>query len=159
MVVWCRGACLNGYVADMISSDTCGPETTGRKIRHEEVGMRQVTFTFVEGETTLQPEEILYIETSRHKNIFHTTSRTYSIYRKMDELEAAMEGLDFVRCHQSFLVNMRYIRRISSYVMTLTTGQELSVPKARYREVKQRYGEYLAQCSENPTPETAAADL
>ncbi|MDE5748033.1 MAG: LytTR family transcriptional regulator, partial [Acetatifactor sp.] len=101
----------------------------------------------------------LYIETSRHKNIFHTASRTYSIYRKMDELETAMEGLDFVRCHQSFLVNMRYIRKISSYVMTLTTGQELSVPKARYREVKQRYGEYLAQCSENSTPETAAADL
>ncbi len=106
--------------------------------------MEQVTFTFVEGEATLQPEEILYIETSRHKNIFHTTDRTYSIYRKMDELEAALKGLDFLRCHQSFLVNMRYIRKISSYVMTLTTGQELSVPKARYREVKRRYGEYLA---------------
>lgn len=107
--------------------------------------MEQVTFTFVEGEATLQPEEILYIETSRHKNIFHTMDRTYSIYRKMDELEAALKGLDFLRCHQSFLVNMRYIRKISSYVMTLTTGQELSVPKARYREVKRRYGEYLAR--------------
>lgn len=54
-----------------------------------------------------------------------------------------MEGMEFLRCHQSFLVNMRYIRKISSYVMTLTTGQELSVPKARYREVKRRYAEYL----------------
>lgn len=121
--------------------------------------MRQVTFTFVEGAATLQPEEILYIETSRHKNIFHTTSRTYSIYRKMDELEAAMEGLDFVRCHQSFLVNMRYIQKISSYVMTLTTGQELSVPKARYREVKRRYGEYLAQRGGNSIPAAAAVEL
>lgn len=105
--------------------------------------MEQVTFTFVEGEATLQAEEIFYIETSRHKNIFHTEGKTYSIYRKMDEIENAMEGMDFLRCHQSFLVNMRYIRKISSYVMTLTTGQELSVPKARYREVKRRYAEYL----------------
>lgn len=115
------------------------------KCMRDEVGMEQVTFTFVEGETTLQAEEIFYIETSRHKNIFHTVDRTYSIYRKMDEIENVMKGMNFLRCHQSFLVNMRYIRKISSYVMTLTTGQELSVPKARYREVKRRYGEYLEQ--------------
>lgn len=118
--------------------------------------MRQVTFTFVEGEATLQPEEILYIETSKHKNIFHTAGRTYSIYRKMDEIAASLEGLGFLRCHQSFLVNMRYIRRISSYVMTLTTGQELSVPKARYREVKCRYAEYLAESREKDLSEGTA---
>lgn len=104
--------------------------------------MEQVTFAFVEGVVTLAPEEILYIETSRHKNIFHTADRTYSIYRKLDEIGAKLEGLGFLRCHQSFLVNMRYIRKISSYVITLTTGQELSVPKARYREVKRLYAEF-----------------
>lgn len=114
--------------------------------------MEQVTFTFVEGETTLQTEEIIYIETSRHKNIFHTVEKTYNIYRKMDEIEAAMEGMGFLRCHQSFLVNMRYIRKISSYVMILTTGQELSVPKARYREVKRRYAEYLEKNGESAAP-------
>lgn len=31
---------------------------------------------------------------------------------------------------------MRYIEKISSYVMVLTTGKEISVPKARYPEVK-----------------------
>ncbi len=119
--------------------------------------MEQVTFTFVEGETTLQAEEIFYIETSRHKNIFHTIDRTYSIYRKMDEIEDAMQGMDFLRCHQSFLVNMRYIRKISSYVMTLTTGQELSVPKARYREVKRQYGEYLEKTGKTEDSQVAGS--
>ena len=62
--------------------------------------MEQVTFTFVEGEATLQPEEILYIETSRHKNIFHTMNRTYSIYRKMDELEADRKSTRLNSTHQ-----------------------------------------------------------
>ena len=97
----------------MISVSQLGFHKVYYKVIHDEVGMEQVTFTFVEGEATLQTEEIFYIETSRHKNIFHTADKTYSIYRKMDEIEAVMEGMGFCRCHQSFLVNMRYIQKIS----------------------------------------------
>jgi Response regulator of the LytR/AlgR family len=136
----------------MISVSQLGFHKVYYKVIHDEVGMEQVTFTFVEGEATLQTEEIFYIETSRHKNIFHTADKTYSIYRKMDEIEAVMEGMGFCRCHQSFLVNMRYIQKISSYVMTLTTGQELSVPKARYREVKRQYAEYLEKNGDSAAP-------
>ena len=45
----------------------------------------------------------------------------------------------FVRIHQSFLINMRYIGKLSSYVMMLTTGKKISVPKSRYPEVKRQY--------------------
>ncbi len=47
--------------------------------------------------------------------------------------------MGFVRIHLSFLVNMRYIAKISSYVLTLTTGKEISVPKSRYAQVKRQY--------------------
>ena len=67
-----------------------------------------------------------YIETSRHKNVFYTAGETYSIYKKMDELEAELAGMGFVRIHQSFLINMRYIGKLSSYVMVLTTGKDRS---------------------------------
>lgn len=96
-------------------------------------------FHFVEGSIPLKVENIIYIETNRHKNIFHTNNETYSIYKKLDELEEALRGYGFVRIHQSFLVNMRYIKKISSYVMYLSTGQELSVPKSRYAAVKEQY--------------------
>ncbi len=35
-----------------------------------------------------------------------------------------MKDMGFVRAHLSFLVNMRYIVKISSYIMTLTTGKK-----------------------------------
>ncbi len=107
-----------------------------REIKQEE---RVVEFDFVEGNTRLRADDIIYIETSRHKNVFYTAERTYSIYKKMDELEKELEGMGFVRIHLSFLINMRYIEKISSYVMVLTTGKEISVPKARYPEVKRQY--------------------
>lgn len=107
-----------------------------REIRQEE---RVVEFGFVEGNVRLRVDDIIYIETSRHKNVFYTQERAYSIYKKMDELEDELRGMGFVRIHQSFLINMRYIEKISSYVMVLTTGKEISVPKSRYPEVKRQY--------------------
>ena len=100
---------------------------------------RVVEFGFVEGNMRLEVDDIIYIETSRHKNMFYTKEQTLSIYRKMDELEEDLKGMGFVRAHQSFLINMKYIERISSYVMILTTGKEISVPKSRYPEVKRQY--------------------
>lgn len=102
-------------------------------------GDRMIRFSFVEGKKLVKTDEIIYIETSRHKNIFYVGDQTYSIYKKLDEIERELEGLDFLRIHQSFLVNMHYIDKISSYVLRLKTGKELSVPKARYPEVKRQF--------------------
>jgi len=107
-----------------------------REIRQEEW---VVEFGFVEGNVRLRVDDIIYIETSKHKNVFYTKGQEFSIYRKMDDLEEDLKGMGFVRIHQSFLINMKYIARISSYVMILTTGKEISVPKSRYPKVKRQY--------------------
>ncbi len=111
------------------------PECVEDILREERV----VEFGFVEGNVRLRVDDIIYIETSRHKNVFYTAGETYSIYKKMDELEEELSGMGFVRIHQSFLINMRYIGKLGSYVMVLTTGKEISVPKSRYPEVKRQY--------------------
>lgn len=106
---------------------------------------RTVQFPFVEGETILKVDDIIYIETNKHKNVFYTKQGNYSIYRKLNEIEEELAGLDFVRIHQSFLVNMQYVEKISSYIMHLTTGEELSVPKSRYQKVKMEYSLYKGE--------------
>lgn len=102
-------------------------------------------FHFVEGTIKLQTDDIIYIETERHKNVFYTEKGVFQIYRKLDELENELKDMGFVRAHQSFLVNMRYIAKISSYVMTLTTGKKISTPKARYAKVKREYMLYKGE--------------
>ncbi len=101
-----------------------------------------VQFHFVEGNISLRTDEIIYIETNRHKNLFYTRKQIYSIYKKLDELENDLKDMEFVRIHKSFLVNMYYVEKISSYIMKLSTGKELSVPKARYQQVKRQYAQY-----------------
>lgn len=101
-----------------------------------------VELSFVEGQIKLNADDIIYIETNRHKNVFYTKKQTYTIYKKLDEIENELKRMGFVRVHLSFLVNMRYIDKISSYVLSLTNGKEISVPKSRYQEVKRRYALY-----------------
>ncbi len=45
----------------------------------------------------LRVDDIIYIETSKHKNVFYTVGEAYSIYKKMDELEAELAGMGFVK--------------------------------------------------------------
>lgn len=99
----------------------------------------KLIFSFVEGEKKLRIEDIIYIETFKHKNFFYTKTGVFSIYQKLDEIEMQLREFGFVRIHKSFLVNMRYIKKISGYILTLKDGRELSVPKARYPFVKQQY--------------------
>ncbi len=72
------------------------PECVEDILREE----RMVEFGFVEGSVRLRVDDIIYIETSKHKNVFYTAGETYSIYKKMDELEAELAGMGFVRIHQ-----------------------------------------------------------
>lgn len=108
-------------------------------VREIEQNGYRMQFPFVEGDISLRVGDILYIETCRHKNIFYTNGQTYSIYKKLDEIEQDLRGLGFIRVHQSFLVNMHYVDKINSYILKLTTGKEISVPKSRYPEVKRRF--------------------
>ena len=101
-----------------------------------------VEFSFVEGQIRLQTDDIIYIETAKHKNVFYTKKQAYTIYKKMDELEEELGCFGFARVHQSFLVNMRYIEKISSYVLLLINGKEISVPKSRYQDVKRAFALY-----------------
>jgi DNA-binding LytR/AlgR family response regulator len=103
---------------------------------------RIMEFPFVEGSVKLYVDEIIYIETDGHKNLFHIGSKTYSIYKKLDELTTQLQDYGFVRIHKSYLVNMRYILKISSYAVTLQNGIKLSVPRARYQEVKRQFTLY-----------------
>lgn len=69
----------------------------------------------------------------------------FRFIKKLDELENEFKDMGFVRAHLSFLVNMRYITKISGYVMTLTTGKKIPVPKARYAQVKTEYMLYKGE--------------
>ena len=87
-------------------------------------------------------DEILYLESRAHRTMIHTYEGEEVCRDKISDLEQRM-GDTFVRCHQSFLVNMKYIRRIENESFNLENGEEISISKRRYVETKNRYFAYL----------------
>lgn len=105
----------------------------------------QIAFPFTEGERKLYSDNILYIESSKHKSIFHcvgTDLPRYQIYSKLDDIEQKLSGYDFLRVHKSYLINMKHICKINNYTVYLDTGLELPVPRSRFRTAKEAFVAY-----------------
>ncbi len=111
----------------------------------QKMRLSQVAFSFMEGEKRLYTDNILYVESRKHKSIFSYMESgivNYQIYDKLDSIEQALSGCHFLRIHKSYLVNMKHIQKISNYTVMLDTGEELPVPRLRYRAVKEAFVAY-----------------
>ncbi len=105
----------------------------------------QVVFSFTEGERKLYTDNILYIESMKHKSVFHymeTSLTHYQLYGKLDAIEQKLSGYGFLRIHKSFLVNMKHICKINNYTAYLDTGLKLPIPRSRYRSAKEAFVTY-----------------
>lgn len=111
----------------------------------QKMQITQVQFSFTEGERKLYTENILYVESRKHKLIFYYMESdmiNYHIYDKLDAVEQKLFGYGFLRIHKSYLVNMKHIKKISNYEVFLDTDETLPVPRTKYQSVKEAFVEY-----------------
>jgi len=102
----------------------------------------KINFNFIEGLKALHVEDIIFIESHLHKSEFYTVkndSAKHTLRMKLDELEEKLTAHNFLRIHQSYLVNMKYITQITNYKAILSTNIELPIPKINYRNVKKQF--------------------
>ena len=102
----------------------------------------EVRFSFqVGGETKSVPaRDILYFESDRRKVMIRCAGgREYSFYGKLDDVEQTLKKHDFVRCHQSFLVNALKIAGIKQGELALVNGAVLPVSKHRAKETNEAF--------------------
>ncbi|GFI32445.1 sensory transduction protein LytR [Lachnospiraceae bacterium] len=105
-------------------------------------------FDFKEGTKEVSLERLLYIESRLHKLEFHVMEddmKIYTMYETLNALEDRLAANKFVRIHQSYLVNIKYIKNVVRYKVVLTNGVELVIPKARYTYVKEQFISYQGE--------------
>ena len=104
---------------------------------------------FNEGIKEISVDKVLYIESSLHKLTFRfidDSNYVLTMYQTLNAIERELSGYStFIRVHQSFLVNLRHIETINHYTVFLSTGEEISVPKARYGDVKKAFIKYKGE--------------
>lgn len=77
--------------------------------RHEK---KQMMLQTVEGMQPIAIDDILYVEVIRHYLQYHTKAHVYEVRGAMKEVESQLSQYHFVRCNQSYLVNLAKVQCI-----------------------------------------------
>jgi DNA-binding LytR/AlgR family response regulator len=81
----------------------------------------------------------MFFESTGRKVEIVTMNDRYSFYSKLDEVEQNPDLQNFLRCHQSYLINPDYILEISSNSILLTNHESLPVSRGAYKQIKEKF--------------------
>ncbi len=104
-------------------------------------------FCFQEGYKNIALEKILYIESALHKLTFHILEEeiiSYTMYETLNNV-TGMFNKDFVRIHQSYLVNLRFVRKIDGSDLLLSNDISLPIARSKLKEVRNRVAMYKGE--------------
>lgn len=87
--------------------------------------------------------DILYIESQNTKCVIHCIDNvTYTIYKKLSDVEEELSSNGFLRSHRSYLVNMATIISAQS-AFILENGESVPIRAKNAKEIRNKYMEYL----------------
>ena len=96
--------------------------------------------------------EILYVESMNSKCIMHCCNdQSYVIYKRLTTIEHELNDERFLRCHQSYLVNMDHIHQVDSQ-FTLVTGDTVAIRQRDLKSIRQTALDYLDKMHPSSIP-------
>lgn len=94
-------------------------------------------------------DEILYVNSSNNTCIVHRKDgSSHTVYKRLDEIQKELPGSNFLRCHQSYLINMDYIRR-ADRDFEIVTGEIISIRQRDIKNIRSVYLNYLSRRRKN----------
>jgi DNA-binding LytR/AlgR family response regulator len=102
------------------------------------------------GITKIAVSKLEYCEVSNRKVVLHlATGEKYECNLKMSELEEKLLPFEmFFRPHRSFIINMDYIRTMTTNTILMECAIEIPIPREKYQQVKHTYMDYMLRSPE-----------
>lgn len=106
-------------------------------------GKRNVLPIQQNGHELLIPmKKILYLESNIRKVTAYALEETFEYYSTLNKEEKKLDSKEFIRTHQSYIVNLRYARKITNEGIILINNIEIPVSYSRRTNIKKTYIEY-----------------
>ncbi|MDD2534628.1 MAG: LytTR family DNA-binding domain-containing protein [Eubacteriales bacterium] len=87
-------------------------------------------------------KDILYLESERRIIIVHRLSTSHQFYAQLDDIELTIPDY-FIRCHQSYLVNMQYIASLAKGRCQISNGQIIPIAQKRRAITRRQYLQFV----------------
>lgn len=104
--------------------------------------MEILNVTINRKEIIIPLREIIYIESALHYIIINTVKEQYKVKMSLTEIEEKL-GDGFFKCTRSFIIGLRYVRRISKNDVMLTTGVSIPLGRGLYKGINKAYIKYF----------------
>ncbi len=104
---------------------------------------RTIVVNFAGKICRLKVYDIVYVESDKRKIFYHCKNDVYETYDKISNIVPLLGG-EFVQCHKSYLVNMRYIKELKKDALVLNNGCEIMISRNRYNETKEQFLDYVS---------------
>ncbi|MDO4913650.1 MAG: LytTR family DNA-binding domain-containing protein [Bifidobacteriaceae bacterium] len=102
-----------------------------------------LTFTINGVVTKVLLNNILYIESIKHKIIVHAFNARYEFNGTLKNLVPLLEPKNFFVSNSCYIVNLKYVNSIDALSCTMTDGTNLAVSRRRRKDFKQALTVYL----------------
>lgn len=92
--------------------------------------------------------EIEFIESRRNVLLVRLENgEEHRIYAKLDDVERELDGHGFLRCHQSYIVNMERVRVVEKDFI-LASGARVPIRQREAKAIREAYFEYVLDQAE-----------
>ena len=131
-----------GYVLKPISYFVFSQELQKaiRKIRSE--SSHSIVLRQEDGMQVIDTRKIIYVESDNHVLTIHTDDGNFEMRGTMKEMEERLSVDSFARCNNSYLVNLKYVRRIVQNDVDVN-GEMLPISRPRKKEFIEALTDYL----------------
>lgn len=109
----------------------------------EEEIEEKLEFITTDGVVRLAPKEIYYFEYIDRKVVIKTKDCSYSIKGKITEIARDMKNYDFIMPHQSFTVNLFYVKSIKGYDIFMMDGSLIPLSQKKSTEFRDEFNIFL----------------
>ncbi|MCI5587381.1 MAG: LytTR family DNA-binding domain-containing protein [Lachnospiraceae bacterium] len=95
-------------------------------------------------------KDIIHLESdNKVVYIYTTTQGAVKVYNKLDTLENELKDERFLRCHQSYLVNMQYVAGLVDSDFIMIDNRMIPIRKSGRKLIIKRYEDYLKDSVRN----------
>lgn len=88
-------------------------------------------------------EDIYYFEYVNRRIQMRTKEGDFYFIEQMKNLIDKMSAFTFGSCHQSYLINMKYVKRIKGYDLYLKNGEKLPVSQKKSAEFREKMNQFI----------------
>jgi DNA-binding LytR/AlgR family response regulator len=87
-------------------------------------------------------DNIIYFESMGHYIIVHLEHEEYDYKYNISELCLDLNATEFIRTHRSYVVNLKYVEKITRTECELSTNQSVPLSRNSYKSVNEEFIKY-----------------